>query len=801
MLEIGTVLGLFVLFYLLPGSILLHGMLGDKEKRLENVALAVLLSLVLTPLILTQVSRVFPSNEVGLIAGVVAFWAISLAGTSLFRRRMGAWLPDFGALPKADKWAWLLSALVTAAVLSMRIGIFRGNESLIADDHFHLSKLTSIAATGLPSLYARQPLYAFSYYDLDYIAPGLWVRYSGDTVGIAQAWVVHIGIQTFTIALFLSRLLYTFVQTGLARLFGLLSIHLGTGLDLYFIPFIEGQTQLDSWPIDLKWFDGFMQFQMPFGAYLWAPQHVLGVAIVGLIGYVTVARPMQGFPQASTIGVLMAALFKTSTFVFAGVLPGMAIWHLYNLWTGKERGRQLLNIGASALIACALVYPSLIELFDRRALLQFGLRPVVFLEIPWIKYPLTVLLYLFLEMGILLPLLLWAWIRPPAFSRPHRYWLFITAGLLIPFVARSPLYNDVAMRGVMPAQMAAAVAGCSVILFFEQRKRGLAVVLLAFQFVISVVSSGTDFYFRFTRELATIPQTSQWIARNVPSHALVFFEQDSEHISERVRLTEVTHSHRMTYLRDPTLHDFIYSAAPPSAWRCLPDVNLYDANSICSIAAAVPGDRPVFVKYLSPEPALDDPTFVSEYETERGSVFSLSCPSPANQDKAENIPDWLTPCRDSPWTILGRLEPLTVDYEGGISLQEIAAHPDGGGGAVLTWKTDKRNETVFAVSFRLYNMKDESVYQQDAVLWNRITGNTSSRGHPRLFRTLILFDFVNAAPFLTYNQTVPLEFPDDLSPGEYELRLIVYDAETLQATVTMGTWEPEVVLARLQYSP
>ena len=63
--------------------------------------------------------------------------------------------------------------------------------------YFHLTKLTSIAATGLPSLYARQPLYPFIYYDLDYIAPALWVRYTGGGVGIALAWVVHIGIQTF----------------------------------------------------------------------------------------------------------------------------------------------------------------------------------------------------------------------------------------------------------------------------------------------------------------------------------------------------------------------------------------------------------------------------------------------------------------------------------------------------------------------------------------------------------------------------------------------------------------------------
>ena len=43
-----------------------------------------------------------------------------------------------------------------------------------------------------------------------------------------------------------------------------------------------------------------------------------------------------------------------------------------------------------------------------------------------------------------------------------------------------------------------------------------------------------------------------------------------------------------------------------------------------------------------------------------------------------------------------------------------------------------------------------------------------------------------------------LEFPSDLPPGEYELRLVVYDFETLKPTVELGVWEPETTLTRLQ---
>ena len=45
-----------------------------------------------------------------------------------------------------------------------------------------------------------------------------------------------------------------------------------------------------------------------------------------------------------------------------------------------------------------------------------------------------------------------------------------------------------------------------------------------------------------------------------------------------------------------------------------------------------------------------------------------------------------------------------------------------------------------------------------------------------------------------------MEIPPDLKPGEYELRLVVYDYESLKPTVELGVWEPEAVIANLQVS-
>ena len=650
MLALSSVPVLFFLFYFLPGAVLISNSADGKEKRFENIALAVLLSLVFAPLTFALLSRAVPGDDRLLLAGYVLLWALALVGVRFFRRPVLALLPDFGALPKADKTAWLFSVLLTAIVVSQRFDIFQGNASVIGDDAFHLTKLTSIAATGLPSLYARQPLYPFIYYDLDYIAPALWVRYTGGTVGIALAWVVHIGIQTFVGSLFLTRLLYMYTATRMTRLFGLIALHVTTGFDIFVALWLK-QPHMEHWPVVLKLFDGNVEILMPITHYLWMPQHALGVAVVGLISYITIARPysaarpllqdegsglrQNGFPQAVAVALLLVALFRTSAFVFIGAVPGLALWHLYELLTGKERIRQLAYLATTALVALAFTFPYLIDILSKRSLLEFGLRSFEFLDIPgipWLRYPITGFVFLLLEIGILLPLLLWLLLRPRHYTRPLRFWLCVTAGFLIPFIVRTPIYNDIAMVGVMPAQLAAAMIGCFVLNQWEHQKRRYVTVLVALQCVLSVVTVGVELYNRFSEETAKIPATSRWLARNAPPTALVFYEQDFATLGPWERALEVNYGQRLSYVRKLIPYfDYNFMTVPSSAWLCLPEVNLYDASSLCSIEAHIPGTQPVFIKYLSSAPSLDG-VFTPVHESANGSIFSLSCPNRATPE-------------------------------------------------------------------------------------------------------------------------------------------------------------------------
>ena len=152
---------------------------------------------------------------------------------------------------------------------------------------------------------------------------------------------------------------------------------------------------------------------------------------------------------------------------------------------------------------------------------------------------------------------------------------------------------------------------------------------------------------------------------------------------------------------------------------------------------------------------------------------------------------------DRSWTFYEHLEPLTVYYDGDIALQGIALGQgekqrchrssfsrlgqDRSLWMALQWRTDSGLNVDYAISLRLYNIEGERAYQKDVVLWKPDHTLTGRGGVSALFDTLL-----------------QLDFPADLPPGDYELRLVVYSTETQIPTVEIGVWEPELLLARLR---
>lgn len=49
-----------------------------------------------------------------------------------------------------------------------------------------------------------------------------------------------------------------------------------------------------------------------------------------------------------------------------------------------------------------------------------------------------------------------------------------------------------------------------------------------------------------------------------------------------------------------------------------------------------------------------------------------------------------------------------------------------------------------------------------------------------------------------FDTHLQFDFPVDLLPGNYELRLVAYSTETQIPTVEIGVWEPVLTLARVR---
>ena len=150
---------------------------------------------------------------------------------------------------------------------------------------------------------------------------------------------------------------------------------------------------------------------------------------------------------------------------------------------------------------------------------------------------------------------------------------------------------------------------------------------------------------------------------------------------------------------------------------------------------------------------------------------------------------------DRPWTFYGELEPRVVRYDGGISLlglamgqgeqqfpsqQTIIPEESGSLWVALQWQTESGLETDFAISLRLQSADGQNTYQTDHVLGNSTFARTR--------------DWFADLPVDTLFH---LDLPADLPPGEYELKLIVYNTETLIPTVEIDVWKPELLLTRL----
>ncbi len=98
----------------------------------------------------------------------------------------------------------------------------------------------------------------------------------------------------------------------------------------------------------------------------------------------------------------------------------------------------------------------------------------------------------------------------------------------------------------------------------------------------------------------------------------------------------------------------------------------------------------------------------------------------------------------------------------------------------MRWQTAPGLGVDYAVSLRLHDRNGARALQQDEVLTDRDSMTTSQWSAHEPVDTWFSIEFLSHMP-----------------PGEYELRLVVYNIRTLTPTVEIDVWEPDILLARV----
>jgi len=133
-----------------------------------------------------------------------------------------------------------------------------------------------------------------------------------------------------------------------------------------------------------------------------------------------------------------------------------------------------------------------------------------------------------------------------------------------------------------------------------------------------------------------------------------------------------------------------------------------------------------------------------------------------------------------PLAVLASAE-RAVRFDAGISLLEFSLEQNRFLWLETKWESTTRLDTDLKTSLRLYSATEEITWADDQFLVT-IDNRLTSRWDPR-----------TPVPILNL-----VDIPPDTPPGHYELRLIVYNSQTLDPSAEIDRWETEIVLAELK---
>ncbi len=352
----------------------------------------------------------------------------------------------------------------------------------VGDYYKHNFVVTLLAQDGIPPGHPYFPQAKLSYYYGYYLIPASF--YKVFNIFPNYAFYIFFLITDFLGLLILLSVLKTHLTKYSSRLLALLLLLFGAGVNIF--PRIWGMESIFSTSV------GF-QLINTFKAFLYVPQHFFAACLtVGLINEIIFRKPKILNTTVTVTFILLSSIFVSST---------LAIW-LILIFVFLKHKRLLLFL--SALLTTLLIIPYVLQLSDRENLFYFNnFTPFIFFENS-LTY-LNPMLTAFFQYGPLVFILAFLLlVLGKQFIKKH---LVIILGFLMPlfitWIIRSPLYNDLSMRSLMPLQFSLPIL---FIKFIEVSKNKFLKNSLLLISVIVLVFGFYSFYLEYS---------NQWKARLV----------------------------------------------------------------------------------------------------------------------------------------------------------------------------------------------------------------------------------------------------------------------------------------------